>query len=105
MNGNGNCGEACHDCGLYADGPDIPLGGHVDPCIAPAIPGVIHACCGHGDTCQPYVVLANATPGTSCTETDHLLLTDTAALFFFELVRRARARYGGTQALTPLEAR
>ena len=31
----------------------------VDPCLKGFIPGVIHACCGHGDVDQCYIMFEN----------------------------------------------
>lgn len=36
---------------------DTPANGH-DPCIA-NLPGVVNACCGHGDETEAYVMFTN----------------------------------------------
>lgn len=55
----------CALCGMAEnpDHPTFPRGGKPDPCLG-VLPGVIHACCGHGELWRAYLVIANATPGT-----------------------------------------
>lgn len=61
-------GEFCEGCGL-----EFELGYRPDPCIGGYLPGVAHACCGHGVVWQAYVTLggvpdqcANTIPGCAC---------------------------------------
>lgn len=61
-------GEFCDHCGL-----EFELGYRPDPCIGDYLPGVAHACCGHGEPWQAYVTLggvpdqcANTIPGCLC---------------------------------------
>lgn len=58
-----------------------------DPCLG-LLPGVSHACCGHGK-CQPYVVIGG-TPDQDCsTIPDKRILTGLAAKTFFSLMANA----------------
>lgn len=78
-------GEAgfCPRCQRFIDdGPDACLG---------TIPGASHACCGHGDTEQAYVVLGGQ-PNQSCTEIDTVTISGAAALAFFALVETGTYR-------------
>ena len=81
--GGGNAGY-CPECKQsMPDGPDICLG---------YIPGVSHACCGHGGICEPYAVLGGE-PDQSCREIENMVvLRGAEALTFFDIVRHARER-------------
>lgn len=65
----------CNFCSRRMDGPDA--------CLA-TIPGVSHACCGHGDPEEAYVVLGGV-PDQPAYEIDTLTLRGSAALAFFRL--------------------
>jgi hypothetical protein len=60
------------------DGPDACLG---------VIPGVAHACCGHGGLSQPYVVLGGEPDQGMTSVASAVTLRGDAALTFFALVR------------------
>ena len=68
----------CADCGVSMPaGPDACLG---------TIPGVSHACCGHGSAKDAYVVLGGQ-PGQPSWEIDTVTLRGLDALEFFSLIR------------------
>lgn len=83
----------------------IPPGGTFagdgpDPCLG-MIPGVSHACCGHGDAKKAYAVLGGA-PDQSCTTiANGIVLREFDALEFFSLVGRCRERLSETVPTTP----
>ena len=61
-------GIHCEECDL-----EFELGYRPDPCIGGYLPGVAHACCGHGVPHQAYVTLgevpdqcASTIPGCLC---------------------------------------
>lgn len=69
---------AAEACGAsMPDGPDACLG---------TIPGVSHACCGHGGACDPYVTLGGS-PGQPAWQVKTVTLRGEAATKFFALVR------------------
>ncbi len=81
---NGRRDRDCDLCGrTMADGPDACLG---------YIPGVSHACCGHGGgDSAPYVVLGGQ-PNQDCLDGfDRITLRDQDALDFFRLLGRGPA--------------
>jgi hypothetical protein len=63
--------------------------GEPDPCLE-LLPGVSHACCGHGDYGRAYVVIGGK-PNESCQyRNDYLVLYGIPALEFFDLIKMAR---------------
>ena len=75
------------------DAPSYQRGGRPDPCLG-TIPGVVHACCGHGARYSsyeedvphgPYVVVSpTGYPGQACHEVrDGVTLRDESALDWF----------------------
>jgi hypothetical protein len=63
------------------DGPDICLG---------YIPGVSHACCGHGNVSNAYAVLGGEPDQNVAKVPLTVTLDGNDALRFFKLVRRGR---------------
>jgi len=96
MNGKHEQGydEPCYHCGMTVnkeDDPEIPRGGYPDPCLG-VLPGVIHACCGHGYVKEAYVVIGNSPPGTMFCVADVIKsLKHDAALDFFYSIGRGPA--------------
>jgi hypothetical protein len=77
----------CEQCGHHmGDGPDVCLG---------LIPGVSHACCGHGDKTKAYAVLGGAPDVPAYLLADLVTLRGQDAVTFFDIVRRARVAEQG----------
>lgn len=76
----------CELCGeIAAAGFDLEVGCQgFDPCLG-RLPGVSHACCGHGFT-QPYVTLGGEPGQPAYTIEDFVTLRGEAALTFFRLL-------------------
>lgn len=73
----------CAACGVVTPtGPDACLG---------VLPGVSHACCGHGDRARAYVVLGGEQDQRLTEIECKLTLRGQMALDFFTLVRAGRA--------------
>src|ERR1700694_2922357 len=69
------------------DCPDGP-----DPCLG-LIPGVAHACCGHGSVMKAYVVIGGPEGvDADCETFRSLTLQERDALDFFALARRGEIR-------------
>lgn len=62
-----------------------------DPCLPGLIPGVSHACCGHGDIERAYVTLGGEPGQPVSTIPGAVTLRGVKALIFFSLVAQARA--------------
>jgi hypothetical protein len=64
-----------------------------DPCLG-MIPGVAHACCGHGNIERAYVTFGSVPSGCVLSDyrynKDFLYLRKKDALKFFKLVEKAR---------------
>ena len=86
----------CPECNLLmGEGPDICLG---------ELPGVSHACCGHGDLKRAYVVIGGD-PDQSClTIRNGVQFRGRAALEFFDLVRRGVRIVDGEPMLPDTES-
>lgn len=101
LKGHGGDGQAgfCAHCGVLMEaGPDACLG---------LIPGVSHACCGHGDPTQAYVVLGGE-PGEPCDDRENFcVIRGRLAAQFFETIRLARVAESnlikGTEPLRPTD--
>lgn len=80
MTGRESCGGQpgyCRRCNQFmGSGPDACLG---------IIPGVSHACCGHGNTDHAYVVIGG-NPDESWSEIESVTLQGALAIAFFALV-------------------
>lgn len=89
------------DCTMYDDRfcelcGQVCKGGGPDACLG-TIPGVSHACCGHGKS-QPYVVIGGR-PNQACHSNPHrTTLRDQHATIFFDIIRQAR-QLESTQSL------
>lgn len=75
-------GEHCGHCGL-----EYELGYRPDPCIGGYLPGVAHACCGHGREWQAYVSLGGVPDQCATTIPGERTLRGPAALAYIELYR------------------
>jgi len=72
----------CDACQMHvSQGPDTCLG---------YLPGVSHACCGHGDVDSAYVVLGGEPNQKALTIANKLTPRGERALQFFALVRSGR---------------
>ncbi len=77
----GYCPKCEQDC---PEGPD--------PCLG-LIPGVAHACCGHGNVTKAYVVIGGPEGvDADCETFRSLTLQEQDALDFFELAKRGRVQ-------------
>lgn len=98
MNNSPDDRGPCRCCGRSpelsaGDGQDDYTG--IDPCIGFLIPGVSHACCGHGDIRHCYVTLGGEPTQDVETIENHLTLRGTHAAQFLNLARAAH-QAGGT---------
>lgn len=76
--------KTCDACGANYRAAVDP-----DPCLG-YLPGVAHACCGHGDYGNAYVVIGG-TPGQDCrTIENQVTLYGLPALEFFDLIKMAQ---------------
>ena len=74
------CGICCDHCGL-----EFELGYRPDPCIGGYLPGVAHACCGHGDAAQAYVTGGNCVPDQHANTIDgHWTIRGMSAIRYIE---------------------
>lgn len=71
----------CARCkATMADGPDACLG---------FLPGVSHACCGHGGACEPYVVIGGEPDQNAEEIDDPVVLRGDDALRYFRSLGKA----------------
>lgn len=69
-----------------------------DPCLG-YLPGVSHACCGHGDYGNAYVVIGGE-PHESCVDRDNFVcLYGIPALEFFDLIKMAEKGHASSDGL------
>ena len=74
------CGISCDHCRL-----EFTLGYRPDPCIGGYLPGVAHACCGHGDAAQAYVTGGNCVPDQQAhTIDEHWCIRGETAIKYIE---------------------
>jgi hypothetical protein len=66
----------------WCDRCQHPVGDGVDRCLG-TLPGVSHACCGHGDDAKAYVVLGGRPNQAMCEIPDAVTLTGAKALAYF----------------------
>lgn len=88
---------ACEACGKTpterASSSHDDYGG-IDPCLGGLIPGVSHACCGHGGRSMPYVTLGGE-PGQDYESIkNRVTLYGMHATQFFNLIRAAKLNDG-----------